>query len=76
MPLDQRHISASDADLIIRYKQSGDLAVMGVLYDRYMSMVYGVCLKYLKDRDESKDAVMQLFEKLVETLEAARSGQF
>ncbi len=27
-------------------------------------MVYGVCLKYLKDRDEAKDAVMQIFEKL------------
>jgi len=27
-----------------------------------------VCLKYLKDRDESKDAVMQIFEKLVTTL--------
>jgi len=27
-----------------------------------------VCLKYLKDRDESKDAVMQLFEKLIQTL--------
>jgi RNA polymerase sigma-70 factor (ECF subfamily) len=30
-----------------------------------MHLVYGVCLKYLKDREESKDAVMQIFEKLI-----------
>ena len=30
-----------------------------------MHLVYGVCLKYLKNRDESKDAVMQIFEKLI-----------
>ena len=57
-----------DLTLLARYKETGDTAVLGTLYQRYMSMVYGVCLKYLKDREESKDAVMQLFEKLVNTL--------
>ena len=33
-----------------------------------MTLVYGVCLKYLKDREESRDAVMQIFEKLVTSL--------
>jgi RNA polymerase sigma factor (sigma-70 family) len=58
----------TDLELIQLYKQSGELAHWGALYSRYTSLVYGVCLKYLKDRDESKDAVMQLFEKLIETL--------
>ena len=30
-----------------------------------MHFVYGVCLKYLKNRDEASDAVMQIFEKLI-----------
>jgi len=30
-----------------------------------MHLVYGVCLKYLKNRDDAKDAVMQIFEKLI-----------
>lgn len=30
-----------------------------------MEMVYAICYKYFKDEDESKDAVMQLFEKLI-----------
>jgi RNA polymerase sigma factor (sigma-70 family) len=58
----------SDLELIQLYKQSGELAHWGKLYSRYTSLVYGVCLKYLKDRDEAKDAVMQLFEKLITTL--------
>jgi RNA polymerase sigma factor (sigma-70 family) len=58
----------SDLELLAQYKGTSDLEVLGVLYSRYTSMVYGVCLKYLKDREESKDAVMQVFEKLVGTL--------
>jgi len=30
-----------------------------------MYLVYGVCLKYLKNRDDSQDAVMHIFEVLV-----------
>ncbi len=58
----------SDLELIQLYKESGELAHWGKLCSRYTSLVYGVCLKYLKDRDEAKDAVMQLFEKLITTL--------
>lgn len=57
-----------DNELIRRYKESGEVAILGELYKRYMNLVYGVCLKYLKDREESRDAVMQIFEKLVTTL--------
>ncbi|MBA4053099.1 MAG: RNA polymerase subunit sigma-24 [Marivirga sp.] len=57
-----------DNELIRRYKESGEVAILGELYKRYMTLVYGVCLKYLKDREESRDAVMQVFEKLVTTL--------
>ena len=31
-------------------------------------MVYGVCLKYLKNPETAKDAVMQIFEELVQKL--------
>jgi len=58
----------SDNELIQRYKESGELTILGELYSRYMALVYGVCLKYLKDREESRDAVMQIFEKLVTSL--------
>lgn len=65
-----------DNELIRRYKESGDVSVLGVLYKRYMNLVYGVCLKYLKDREESRDAVMQIFEKLVTTLKGHQVEHF
>lgn len=54
-----------DDDLLQRYRQTGDLAVLGQLYEKYMPLVYGVCLKYLQDEEQSKDAVMQIFEELM-----------
>jgi RNA polymerase sigma factor (sigma-70 family) len=59
------HSGLSDVELIAQYKESGDMSLIGTLYHRYMTLVYGVCMKYFKDRDESKDAVMQIFEKLI-----------
>jgi RNA polymerase sigma-70 factor (ECF subfamily) len=38
--------------------------------------VYGVCLKYLKNRDEAQDAVMQVHEKLIQTLLEHRIANF
>lgn len=57
--------SLSDAALCDRYKETGELTVLGELYGRYMELVYGVCLKYFKDSEKAKDGVMQIFEELV-----------
>jgi RNA polymerase sigma factor (sigma-70 family) len=53
-----------DAALIQEYKSSGKLEVLAALYQRYMNLVYGVCLRYF-DEEASKDAVMQIFEELI-----------
>jgi len=55
----------NDDRLLHAYRQTGNLALLGALYEKYMHLVYGVCLKYLKDEELSKDAVMQIFEKLI-----------
>lgn len=46
------------------FKQSGDVNFLSTLYQRYMDLVFGVCLKYLKDAEKSKDAVMDIYEEL------------
>lgn len=76
MPVLSTYISKSDLELLELFKSGGDLDILGMLYGRYTSMVYGVCLKYLKDREESKDAVMQVFEKLVTTLRTHEVSHF
>lgn len=55
----------ADKELISRYKSTSDLRTLGDLYQRYMELVYGVCMKYLQDSEKAKDAVMQIFEELV-----------
>lgn len=55
----------SDADLVQAFQQTADLTVLGTLYERYMDLVYGVCLNYLKDSERAKDSVLSIFEELV-----------
>lgn len=55
----------NEKELLFQYKTTGDLAVLGKIYAPYMSLLYGVCYKYLKDVERSNDAVMQVFEELV-----------
>ena len=62
------HNSLTDKELVALYKESGDMAVLGELYQRYMELVYGVCLKYYKEPETAKDSVMQIFEELVSKL--------
>jgi len=60
------HLSdRSDSELVYLYREEQDLEVLGALYKRYMLLVYGLCMKYLKNRDDSQDAVMQIFETLI-----------
>jgi RNA polymerase sigma factor (sigma-70 family) len=66
----------SDTELVVTYRQSGDLKVLGELYQRYMDLVYGVCLKYLKESETAQDAVMQIFEELVSKLKKHEVDNF
>src|ERR1700753_1391566 len=67
---------AADDKLLQEYRQHGDLAVLAALYGRYMHLVYGVCLTYLKDEEQSKDAVMQIFEELITKISRHDVKQF
>ena len=58
----------TDKELVALFRQSGDLVVLSRLYQPYMDLVYGVCLKYFKESEAAKDGVMQIFEELVEKL--------
>ena len=63
-----KHSEATDLELVEKYKQSGALEVLATLYQRYMDLVYGVCLKYLKEPENAQDSVMMIFEELISKL--------
>ncbi|MBC7891720.1 MAG: sigma-70 family RNA polymerase sigma factor [Sphingobacteriaceae bacterium] len=54
-----------EAALLRQYRQTGELSVLGTLYEPYLDLVFAVCYQHLRDEDEAKDAVMQVFEKLM-----------
>jgi len=58
----------SDNEVIDLYIKTKDKNYVGDLYKRHTSFVFLICMKYLKDKDKSKDAVMQIFEKLFDDL--------
>jgi RNA polymerase sigma-70 factor (ECF subfamily) len=72
----KQYSKKSDEALLKEFSRTGDLEVLGELYSDYMTLVYGVCLKYFGNRDESKDAVMQIFEKLIIEIPKQRIENF
>ncbi|GDX52560.1 DNA-directed RNA polymerase sigma-70 factor [Bacteroidota bacterium] len=65
-----------DKALLLQYRNTADKQVIAVLYQRYMHLVLGVCMKYLKNRDEAEDATMQVFEKLLIQLQQYEVNEF
>lgn len=55
----------TDEELLQQYKVSEQSDYFGELYNRYIPLLYGICLKYLNNTDKAQDAVMQLFENLL-----------
>lgn len=70
------HLRVTEAELLSEYRRTGDLELLGKLYGGYMPLVYGLCLKYFKDEEQSKDAVMQIFEQLVTKLRQHEVSNF
>ena len=58
----------TDKKLVHLYAENGNEECLSLLFDRYTHLVFGVCMKYLQNEQDSKDAVMQIFEKLMDDL--------
>ncbi|MFZ1687238.1 MAG: sigma-70 family RNA polymerase sigma factor [Flavobacteriales bacterium] len=59
----KQHQASSDEDLVKAIK-AGRSEALGVLWDRYAHLLFAVGMKYLKDVEASKDAVMNVFTEL------------
>lgn len=62
------HDKLEDHDLLERYYQDGDVEWLGILLPRFTLLLYGLCFKYLKNEEEAKDAVQQVFIKAMSEL--------
>jgi RNA polymerase sigma factor (sigma-70 family) len=66
----------TDASLVAAYKKTGDQQVVAELYQRYMDLVYGVCLKYLKQPENAQDSVIAIYEELLVKLQKHEVDHF
>jgi RNA polymerase sigma factor (sigma-70 family) len=71
-----RESKKSDEEVISSYKQTHDPYYIGVLFDRYSHLVFGVSMKYLKSEEDSKDVVLKIYEKLPSDLIAYEIHNF
>ena len=55
----------SDQEILQRYYSDHDPKWLGVLLERYTLLLLGVCMKYLKDENEARDCVQQVFLKVL-----------
>ncbi|MDR0668132.1 MAG: sigma-70 family RNA polymerase sigma factor [Prevotellaceae bacterium] len=56
--------SLSDERLLSLFRETKDSRYFAMLYGRYIYLLYGLCLNYLKTEADAQDAVMSLFEEL------------
>jgi RNA polymerase sigma factor (sigma-70 family) len=59
----------NDQELLDKFKRDQDTLWLGILLQRYTLMLLGVCMKYLKDEEAAKDAVQQVFLKVITELQ-------
>lgn len=53
-----------DDELLALYKKERHSEYFAELFRRYIPLVYGLCYKYLENNEDSKDAVMDIYEKV------------
>ncbi len=68
--------SHSDSELLRKYQEDNDMQALGVLYKRYMHLIFGLCMNYLKNEAKSEDAVMDIFEKIAKKLKSQEVNNF
>ncbi|HRE38613.1 MAG TPA: sigma-70 family RNA polymerase sigma factor [Chitinophagaceae bacterium] len=58
----------TDQELLEQFYADHDNEWLGILLQRYTLLLLGVCMKYLKNEDEAKDSVQQVFLKVIQEL--------
>jgi RNA polymerase sigma-70 factor (ECF subfamily) len=66
----------TDNELLEKFYRDKDNRWLGILLQRYTMLLFGVCMKYLKNEDDAKDSVQQVFLKIIAELHKYRVDYF
>ncbi|WP_241237957.1 RNA polymerase sigma factor [Pseudoflavitalea rhizosphaerae] len=58
----------TDQELLGKYYAGQNNYWLGLLLQRYTMLLFGVCMKYLKNEEEARDGVQQVFLKVIQEL--------
>jgi RNA polymerase sigma-70 factor (ECF subfamily) len=72
----ERYKHITDQELLEEYYASRNNELLGILLQRYTLLLLGVCMKYLKNEDEAKDSVQQVFLKAITELQKYKVEYF
>jgi RNA polymerase sigma factor (sigma-70 family) len=66
----------TDQELLDHFYLDKNNEWLGLLLQRYTLLLLGVCMKYLKDEDQAKDSVQQIFLKAITELHKYKVDYF
>lgn len=72
----QRYDHIPDSELLLKFYSSQDNKWLGLLLERYTLLLYGVCMKYLRNEEEARDGVQQVFLKAITELQKYKVDYF
>ena len=64
----QKYNATSDRELLQNFYTDHDNEWLGILLPRHTLLLLGVCMKYLKNEEDAKDSVQQIFLKIISEL--------
>lgn len=71
-----KYTHITDSELLQLFYNDNDNKWVGILLQRYTLLLLGTCMKYLKNEEEAKDSVQQIFLKVIGELEKYRVDYF
>lgn len=71
-----KYQNITDNELLHFYYQEKDNKWIGILLQRYTLLLLGTCMKYLKNEEDAKDSVQQIFLKVITEIEKYKVDYF
>ncbi len=71
-----RFAHMSDSELLEKFGSDNNSEWLGILLQRYTLLLLGTCMKYLKNEEEAKDSVQQIFLKAITELPKYKISYF
>ena len=66
----------NDDELLKQFVETSNQEWLGRLYARYIPLVYGLCLKYLRHTEDAEDAVNNIYEELTQKIQKYQIENF